>query len=721
MAYGPVRHGRWGGDSQRTRLLCPLVVQLLVFAVAMTAARAEDEHGLRLTPARLGLVEGDVSFWRPGAGDWEAAQINLPMAAGDALATRSGRFELQIGAAAFVRGGDDTRLQVKSQEPDFLQLEVTEGSVVLDLRELAAGRVVGVDTPAAVLTTTRDGYYRVDVSSESTRVTVRRAGTASLLPAGGHPLSLGTGESVMIGSTGVGQLSVAAAPGFDEWDRWNYERADTLLAAARSPAVAADIYGRHELERHGNWREVTPYGRVWVPFAVASGWAPYTNGRWIWDPYYGWAWVDYAPWGWAPFHYGRWIYNGYWAWAPGPALYAPVYAPALVAFFGPSFGVRVGVPFVSWVALGWGEPVIPWWGGVGFYGVPCWRGWGGPYVVNNVVINNPGTTSAERVNLYRNATAPGGLIGVPKHQFHGVPVQQARLAALSHSDVKPLPGAPRVGGARQVGQGGATADPLRDLAPQKKSVGTGNDFSRRGSDIRSDQSGNLGVGQKAAVDADAFERLHGVRRSARTAPEGSSTQSSNVARDLRRASAPPPRRDTAKAATDTGALQRLRTHNQSHEGYRQLHRSGHHVRAGRDARRAAAIPPPFDSPPKNVGRGGAGERPRTAAATERSPQPGDTARQASHNVYRSFTPPGAGGSDGAGVLRNGSDGSRNPPTASTSSGSARLGSSPARTFGRTLEPSSSGSARAVPKPMRMSNLSRSGGVRAGGSGRSFSR
>jgi len=45
---------------------------------------------------------------------------------------------------------------------------------------------------------------------------------------------------------------------------------------------------------------------------VPAGWAPYTNGRWLWDPVYGYSWVDYAPWGWAPFHYGRWVYNGYW-------------------------------------------------------------------------------------------------------------------------------------------------------------------------------------------------------------------------------------------------------------------------------------------------------------------------------------------------------------------------------------------------------------------------
>jgi hypothetical protein len=76
--------------------------------------------------------------------------------------------------------------------------------------------------------------------------------------------------------------------------------------------------------------------------------------------------VDTAPWSWAPYHYGRWVsVSGFWAWAPGPVVARPVYAPALVAFFGgPSVGVcfSIGSSVVGWVALGWGEPLLPWWG-----------------------------------------------------------------------------------------------------------------------------------------------------------------------------------------------------------------------------------------------------------------------------------------------------------------------------------------------------------------------
>src|SRR5262249_23875904 len=78
------------------------------------------------TPPRLGFMEGEVSFWRPGAEDWSAAQINMPLAPGDALyGGERASFELQIGPRAFLRGGSDTQMGLENQEPDFLQFNVT--------------------------------------------------------------------------------------------------------------------------------------------------------------------------------------------------------------------------------------------------------------------------------------------------------------------------------------------------------------------------------------------------------------------------------------------------------------------------------------------------------------------------------------------------------------------------------------------------------------------
>jgi hypothetical protein len=113
----------------------------------------------------------------------------------------------------------------------------------------------------------------------------------------------------------------------------------------------------------------------------------------------------------------------------------PVYAPALVAFLGPRVGISIGVtgPAVGWVALGWGEPLIPWWGSTGFIGVPRWVGWGGPRIVNNVVINRTTIVHAHEVKTYRNAGVPHAVTAVPRDRFGHGPVPRAPVTAdVSH-------------------------------------------------------------------------------------------------------------------------------------------------------------------------------------------------------------------------------------------------------------------------------------------------
>src|SRR5574337_1506646 len=92
-------------------------------------------------PARLSFTDGQVSFWRPGAAEWAQAPINTPLVPGDELATGSpGTLELQIGARSFIRAWANTQLGLESQEPDFLQVKVTAGTVSFDLRTLESGR-----------------------------------------------------------------------------------------------------------------------------------------------------------------------------------------------------------------------------------------------------------------------------------------------------------------------------------------------------------------------------------------------------------------------------------------------------------------------------------------------------------------------------------------------------------------------------------------------------
>src|SRR5256885_1450007 len=297
-----------------------------VLGVVAVRAAESDDGAIGNTPPRLSYAEGEVSYFRPGAPDWAPAQVNTALAPGDELYTGNrGNLELQVGARAFVRAWGDSQLGLVNHEPDFLQIKVTGGHVALDLRSVDPGRTVEIDTPQAAFTIERAGYYRVDVTQSGSSFVTRRSGQATMTPAGGQAVAIASSEEVVLEGVETPTVRSYVAPELDVWDRWNYARTEDLIDTISSRYVSAGVYGVDDLDHYGDWRVVPTYGSVWVPQSVPAGWAPYSTGRWIMDPYYGWTWVDTAPWGWAPYHYCRWVFvSGYWAWAPGPVGLSPV-------------------------------------------------------------------------------------------------------------------------------------------------------------------------------------------------------------------------------------------------------------------------------------------------------------------------------------------------------------------------------------------------------------
>ena len=426
---------------------------LLVGAFAATTvmsasfAGAQEARAVGVTPPRLSFIDGEVSYWRPGAEDWVPAQINTALAAGDSLyAGENGNVEVELGTRAFIRAGSGTELGIESLETGYLQVRVPAGHAAVDLKRLPDGQEIEVDTPNGAFLIEHTGFYRIDVDDQSTRFSSRRGGVARVVPAGGEEVEIAGGQEVVVSGTDNASLERVAVSADDAWDRWNYDRTAPLSEQPRSEQyVAGAVAGVDDLDRYGDWRETPRYGHVWVPRDVGADWAPYSDGRWVWDGYYGWTWVDYSPWGWAPYHYGRWCWNdGYWGWAPGPVVARPVYSPALVAFFGGGgvgVSVSVGTPFVSWVALGYGEPVVPWWGPRGFVGRPYWGGWGGPRYVNNVQINNTTIVNVNNINRYDNFRARNAVMGIDGNRFgRGDRVQHIRVDENRLRNLRPIRG-----------------------------------------------------------------------------------------------------------------------------------------------------------------------------------------------------------------------------------------------------------------------------------------
>jgi hypothetical protein len=445
VAMAPVLHAQEPQPPQAQAPLPPAPASAPAPQAAPQEAHPAEPEQPAQTPVRLSMTDGEVSFWRPGSEDWTQARVNTPLMAGDALYAAPGAtLELQVGPFAWVRASGDTELTLENLERDFLQLRVASGHLSLDVRRLTDGQKIELNAPNAAFSIANSGYYRIDVADDTTTFVTRRDGRATMTSPQGEALAIAASEEVVVQGADNPRVETYVAPDLDAWDRWNYARTDHFVDSVSARYVNPNVYGIDDLDHSGTWRVSTDYGPVWVPTAVAPGWAPYSAGRWVWGPHYGWAWVDDAPWGWAPFHYGRWVYwSGFWAWAPGPVVAVPVYAPALVAFFGgPHFGVSIGLgaPAIGWLALGWGEPCVPWWGPPGFIGVPWWGGWGGPRIVNNVVINRTTVVNANTINVWRNATVRNAVVAARLDQFGRGFTAHVRVPQFDQHQLEPLHG-----------------------------------------------------------------------------------------------------------------------------------------------------------------------------------------------------------------------------------------------------------------------------------------
>jgi hypothetical protein len=487
---------------------------LAAYPVRAATARADGEGpavtaAAGVTPPRLRLVDGEVSFWRPGAEDWAPAHVNTPLAAGDSLYASSGaNAEIEIARQSFIRAGSEAEIGLEGLEPDFLQLKLTSGHLALDLPRLPEDHTIEIDTPNAAFTVTRAGYFRIDVDQDTTTFAARKGGEGTLTPADGDTVDVRDGEQANVAGATAPKVDVHASADLDEWDRWNFDRSRPRTATAHAaapsgaPAVAVtelpaddapsaryvsdEVAGAEDLDDAGDWRETPEYGHVWVPRDVAADWAPYTAGRWVYDPAYGWSWVDNARWGWAPFHYGRWVHTaGAWGWVPGPVPETAVYSPALVAFMSDGDDVVAdvdeGEPVVGWVPLGFGEPVIPWWGAAAIIGHAYWGGWSGPRVVNNVVVSqNTTVVNVRNITKYQNVGMPNAVAGLGRRSFARGGATPMRLAATRVNELRPVRGTigvkptanalvARTGNTRRPPQSVAARSVVATRAPQELS------------------------------------------------------------------------------------------------------------------------------------------------------------------------------------------------------------------------------------------------------------
>ena len=391
------------------RPIAPLFAALCGLLLTAGMAVAQDP------PSRVGRLSdvGGSVFLAPDDTDsgWQPVGVNYPVTLGDNLWVSSdGRAEIDFGAGQ-IRLANEANVHFSQLDDRQFSAFLAGGRAILRLRAIEPGETAKLDTPNAQIDILRPGTYRLDTSPDGTRTTlIVRDGEAELR-VGERATRVFAGQTAAIEGNGYGAaMMVRDGYGTDGFDQYSLDRDRRIESAGRSSQyVSTYVPGVADLDAYGTWEQAPTYGAVWYPQTVVADWVPYRDGQWAYVRPWGWTWVDNAPWGWAPFHYGRWVRVGpRWAWWPGEYQRRPVYAPALVAWYGgpegTSWSAGFGGPTFGWVPLAWGEPYWPQYR----HSTEYWRRTNAPVAVD---VRRMSSRPPQRYQ-YVNARIPGAVTAV---------------------------------------------------------------------------------------------------------------------------------------------------------------------------------------------------------------------------------------------------------------------------------------------------------------------
>jgi hypothetical protein len=412
------------------RTICVLAMAVVSAALVqrVVAQDQPDQDDPPSRVARLGYMQGSISFQPAGEAEWVEAARNRPLTTGDKLwADRDSRAELSLGSAV-IDLNDNTGISFLNLDDRTAQVQLSSGSISVRLRHLDRDEVFEIDTPNQAFSIFRPGRYRVEASEDGryTVVSVREGEGEST--GNGQTYTVHAGQRATFEGTDRLNANVEELGDPDDFDNWTYARDHRYENSPSARYVSHEVVGYEDLDDNGDWRPDPGYGNVWYP-RVNVGWAPYRDGHWAWIDPWGWTWVDDEPWGYAPFHYGRWVsIRGRWGWIPGPVEVRPVYAPALVVFVGGGghFGGNMG-----WFPLGPREVYVP--------SYPVSRGYVNRVNVSNTTVNVTQVTNVYNTTIvnkttvinnvtYVNKNVSGAVTAVPQQAFtSGQPVSHVAV------------------------------------------------------------------------------------------------------------------------------------------------------------------------------------------------------------------------------------------------------------------------------------------------------
>lgn len=393
--------------------------RIILICLAMLLTIPELSSAGIIGPARIRLVDGDIMFRTPDAGEWLPASINTPLDEGDAIWCPDGtRAEIQLKDGSFVRLDGGSQLDLLANEDGFTHLHLASGRLYLRTAQNILKNSLQIDADDTSVIPEARTRLRIDMLPNSQEDVAIFKGSA-YVEGSGSRTKVRAGDHIAL-EDGHSEILPLNPP--DGWENWNTDRDRTLSRSAKAESnLPEELRGYSaELDSNGTWINVQEYGLVWRPKVLpADDWAPYRSGRWIWrgNDY---VWVSFESWGWVPYHYGRWsVISGLgWCWVP--PLRGDVYwGPGYVGWY------RTG-SHIGWTPLAPGET---------FYGY-------GHYGRHSVNITN--TTINTSAITYRNRNIQGGLTVLPQNDFLKGRALPQKAPAKTSVSVSVSVGSPRI-------------------------------------------------------------------------------------------------------------------------------------------------------------------------------------------------------------------------------------------------------------------------------------
>ena len=268
----------------------------------------------------------------------------MPIREGSALATGTGRAEVEFENGAMVFLGENTVLEFYDLSlhdgEKITRLVLRQGSAIFYTHSQTGDyfSVTGGDFTVEAGVRSR---FRLNNFDDGSTVEVEGGQVAVLRDEKSTPLE--KGQSLSVRASDPKNQVIARADSADDFDRWVSGRIDSVVTATnytnQYTSTANYTSGYSDLYTFGSWLSMPGYGYGWRPFGVGLGWCPFdaAYGNWYMDASIGgWSFIGSAPWGWLPYHYGGWIYApAYgWTWTPNgfggvrgkPITYRPVTA-----------------------------------------------------------------------------------------------------------------------------------------------------------------------------------------------------------------------------------------------------------------------------------------------------------------------------------------------------------------------------------------------------------